>query len=82
MLGLDHGIERIFQQFEENMLSRFHTHPPSDAQVMAKCAAEQFRRKWKNFEDGDYFEVPLLPDGFFVTRCVRHLSLLMRSYSD
>jgi hypothetical protein len=71
MLGLDHGIERIVQKFEENMLSRFHTYPPSDAQIMARCAAQQFRSKWRNFKNGDFFEAPSLQDGFFVTRCVR-----------
>jgi hypothetical protein len=82
MLGLDHGIERIIQRFEESMLARFHDYPSSDAQVMARTAAEQFRIKWRNFEDGDFFDIPSLEDGLFVTRCVRILSPLMRSHAD
>ena len=84
MLGLDHGIERIVKIFEENILSRLNDYPLSDAQDMAQCAADHFREKWNNFENGDFFDLPLLPEGeeFFVTRYVWFFPSLMRSNSD
>jgi hypothetical protein len=72
MIGLNHGIERIVKIFEKNILSRLNGYPVNDAQVMAKCAADHFREKWNTFENGNFFDLPLLQEGeeFFVTRCV------------